>query len=482
MEISSAQKVCQNLICSAIQRCRISDDLCRLSVVIKCSSVSDPQIVRISISDTGVGSCLEEFQDLNYTRNCVSAEKWDGVLSVTTTSICVNEIYHYNLNLKQNVAARRLTSGTEVSLSTYESMDDLIAGITRFFQKMLILKIPNLDFEGSSVSSAFMSHGCESCDHSEASYSVHMKVAVELLVERADSPASRSENLLNDGILLPFPMSNIERLSSGLEDYVLKHGNSLDKECRACFSSREHLKVGSGVACCTENLRNTEHVVEAVIIISELPESSSPSCLGACGTATKVIYFYDFSPCSIPQSSLKALTSIKWKSYGLTLRASVADRDGSAILEWENLLPHAHIDIALHSQQKTQVDRNLVKKAVKLALDDLKERYTGILLSAHALKICNFAPDLAKTIAGLILSSNDLGFQGECFSLLGVHSQEIGEEKVVDCIREKIIATSNMKMKKSNACTNSLHLLKCDIYEQAMQVLSTGCISLLALQ
>ncbi|KAF8364732.1 hypothetical protein HHK36_033289 [Tetracentron sinense] len=470
MEISSAQKVCQNLICSAIQRCRISDDLCRLSVVIKCSSVSDPQIVRISISDTGVGSCLEEFQDLNYTRNCVSAEKWDGVLSVTTTSICVNEIYHYNLNLKQNVAARRLTSGTEVSLSTYESMDDLIAGITRFFQKMLILKIPNLDFEGSSVSSAFMSHGCESCDHSEASYSVHMKVAVELLVERADSPASRSENLLNDGILLPFPMSNIERLSSGLEDYVLKHGNSLDKECRACFSSREHLKVGSGRACGTA----TKDSPDTYRFWASLTNPGKKH--------VQVIYFYDFSPCSIPQSSLKALTSIKWKSYGLTLRASVADRDGSAILEWENLLPHAHIDIALHSQQKTQVDRNLVKKAVKLALDDLKERYTGILLSAHALKICNFAPDLAKTIAGLILSSNDLGFQGECFSLLGVHSQEIGEEKVVDCIREKIIATSNMKMKKSNACTNSLHLLKCDIYEQAMQVLSTGCISLLALQ
>lgn len=41
----------------------------------------------------------------------------------------------------------------------------------------------------------------------------------------------------------------------------------------------------------------------------------------------------------------------------------------------------------LPARQKIQLNRNLVKKAVKLALDDLKEKYKGILLSAHALKV-----------------------------------------------------------------------------------------------
>jgi hypothetical protein len=39
------------------------------------------------------------------------------------------------------------------------------------------------------------------------------------------------------------------------------------------------------------------------------------------------------------------------------------------------------------TRQKTQLDRNLVKRVVKLALDDLKEKHAGVLLSAHALKV-----------------------------------------------------------------------------------------------
>lgn len=36
---------------------------------------------------------------------------------------------------------------------------------------------------------------------------------------------------------------------------------------------------------------------------------------------------------------------------------------------------------------KNQPDRNLIKKVVKLALDDLKEKHSGLLLSAHAVKV-----------------------------------------------------------------------------------------------
>ncbi|KDO82395.1 hypothetical protein CISIN_1g0411022mg, partial [Citrus sinensis] len=154
-----------------------------------------------------------------------------------------------------------------------------------------------------------------------------------------------------------------------------------------------------------------------------------------------VLYFKDFSPCPITQSSLTALTNIDWKSYGLVLK-SIAVQGGYTALEWENLPPNIHFDMVLHCYhkqyqftppgQKTRSNRNLIKKAAKLALDDLKEKHAGAFLSAHALKICSYAPDLARTIAGLILSSNDSEFQEECFSILGLQSQNIRNEIVED--------------------------------------------------
>lgn len=64
-------------------------------------------------------------------------------------------------------------------------------------------------------------------------------------------------------------------------------------------------------------------------------------------------------------------------------------------------------------------------------------------------QIRSYAPDLAKTIAGLILSSSDLDFQGECFSLLGLQSQEVGTEIVENCIEERIVSVIEMNDKKS---------------------------------
>ncbi|MED6145937.1 hypothetical protein PIB30_029672 [Stylosanthes scabra] len=96
----------------------------------------------------------------------------------------------------------------------------------------------------------------------------------------------------------------------------------------------------------------------------------------------------------------------------------------------------------------SQIDRNLVKRAVKLSLDDLKGKHSGVFLSSRAVQIRSYAPDLAKTIAGLILSSSDLDFQGECFSLLGLQSQVVGTENMENCIRERIISVIEMNDKK----------------------------------
>lgn len=59
-------------------------------------------------------------------------------------------------------------------------------------------------------------------------------------------------------------------------------------------------------------------------------------------------------------------------------------------------------------------------------------------------QICSYAPDLARTIAGLILSSNDSEFQEECFSILGLQSQNIRNEIVEDSIQQKIISVIQM--------------------------------------
>ncbi|TYG64427.1 hypothetical protein ES288_D06G107300v1 [Gossypium darwinii] len=271
-------------------------------------------------------------------------------------------------------------------------------------------------------------------------------VAAELVIERGDASGLRCENVFlpNESSPLNFSSSNVERLKSGLEEYVLKHRNSLNNKCDSCFCSREKLKISSGVASSMESHRSPGLIVEAVIAISELSESL---CFRSSGNKTEVLHFKDFSPSSVSIASLNALTSIDWRSYGLTL-VSAVDQVDHALIEWESLPPYLHIDMVIHcyhkqypGKYKYQPDRHLIKKGVKLALDDLKEKHTGLLLSAHAVKICSYAPDLASSIAGIILSSNDLKFRSKCSTLLELsQSQAIGKQTVEDRIKEKIIS------------------------------------------
>ncbi|KAJ6323698.1 hypothetical protein OIU76_011065 [Salix suchowensis] len=424
MEISSASNLCLHLISCAFRRCRLSQQLCRISAVLKSLS---PSILQISISDTGIGSCLEEFQDLNCS-SIIAAEFWDGILSVKTTAICDDEIYHYHLNLMKNISSSRtLTrlpsnpknglkfSGTEVYLSISESIDVLVSEINLFFQKIMILNIPN--------------------------------IAIELVTEREDIPGSRCEN--------------------ALKIMLLRHGNSLTQKCNTCFATSERLKVGSGIACSTENHKSSGLMMEVVVIISEL-ESKCP-CFRECSSKTEVLYFKDFTPCSNSHSTLNVLSTIDWQSYGLTLE-NVVDQ-GVCVLEWGDSPSHSQIDMVLHCyhkqypMHKTQPEQHLIKKAVTAALNNLKETHPGILRSAHALKICSHAPDLARSIAGLILSSNDPDFQGECFSLLGLESRELGANAVEDCIQEKIVSVIEMndrKPRQRNVVAPSLFEDDCD--------------------
>lgn len=59
-------------------------------------------------------------------------------------------------------------------------------------------------------------------------------------------------------------------------------------------------------------------------------------------------------------------------------------------------------------------------------------------------QIRSYAPDLAKAISGLILSSNDSDFQEACFSLLGLQSQRVEAEIVEASIKKKLISVIDM--------------------------------------
>ncbi|KAI3763548.1 hypothetical protein L2E82_13472 [Cichorium intybus] len=361
MDASSVRNLCRHLISSAIQRCRMSGELCRLSVSLKSSPLANPPLVRISISDTGVGSCLEEFQDVKNLSDSSMNQIHDGIISIATTRACDNEIFHYNIDLKQKDCTKRLA-------------------------KLPLTPKNDAHYEGS--------------------------FGIELIVDKAEFTDDQCVNVIvvNECIDLPSE-ANAECLKLGLVDYVLKHGNQIDSTCNSCFPIRDHLKVGSGEVC--KSYKNIETKIEAVVIISELSEMMDSSCFRACDNKTEVLYFNDFSHGLISQSLLKALETVDWKSYGLSIK-SISDEDGCCVT----------------------VGRNLVKKALKLALSDLKEKNAGVLLSAHAVKIRSYAPDLAKTIAGLISGSNDLNFKGECASLLGLHSHDA--ESIEDNIKQRL--------------------------------------------
>ncbi|XP_071928531.1 type 2 DNA topoisomerase 6 subunit B-like [Coffea arabica] len=440
MEVSSVQNLCKHLIFCAIQRCRMSDELCRISIVLKLCPEFNPPLVRISVSDTGVGCNLKEFEALRYATNPISASKFDGVITITTTGISDNEIHTFSLNINETISSGRLTklssiskcgakfSGTEAVLSTAESLNDLQSDISLFLHKMSMVKLPT--------------------------------VAVELLVDSLGVRGSQLQScvLAVDCSPLPSSATNIERLKSGLEEYVLKHGNRLENFCQLCFSTAEHLKVGTGMAKRSGTSQSKRQMMEAVVVISETSEPAFPACCRPSGKRTEVFFFKDFTPCSIPQPSLDALTSIKWKDYGLTLKR-ITDQDDIALLEWENLPPNFHIDIALHSYHKEvmmvpsagnrQADKTFTRKALKLALYELKETNDKALLSSHALKICNYAPDLAKTIAGLVLSSCDINFKKECFSVLGLQCQKLEASGLENCIKDKILSAIGSNDRKA---------------------------------
>ncbi|PNT75561.1 hypothetical protein BRADI_1g34717v3 [Brachypodium distachyon] len=328
---SPHRKLLHSLIYWAVQRCRMSESPCRLTVSLKSpSELAGPSPLRVSVSDTGVGSKLEEFLELDALARETPAEKWDGTLLITTTGINDKAIYHYQFNLQEDISSsarfsklattyKNYTtfSGTEVCLclSNEADLGEFILWLVDFVRKILVLKAANL--------------------------------AIELAIEQPSSAGSRNVCLPcdSDDAHISITTSSIERLVSGLKDYALSHGNTCEK-CDACCMNRDRLKIGTGTAKNVGRRKSKGLLVEAVIVVA--PTASDLSCWMVNCSSTQVLHFEDFVPSPISQSSFSVLMSMDWQSYGFKLKGGFMDDEGNAVLQWDNLT-FARVDIAVHT-------------------------------------------------------------------------------------------------------------------------------------
>ncbi|CAL5040929.1 unnamed protein product [Urochloa decumbens] len=450
---SPHRKLLHFLVYWAVQRCRVSESPCRLTVSLKRPAESaSPSQLRVSVSDTGVRSKLEEFLELNDLARETPVEKWDGTLLITTTGINDEAIYRYRFNLHEELSSARFTrlattyknhatfSGTEVCLclSNEADADDLILWLVGFFHKILVLRAANL--------------------------------ACELFVEQIGNAESRNVCLPQDSddVHHSVMASSSDRLVSGLKDYALSHGYTCDK-CDTCILNRDLLKTGTGAANNIDRRKAKGPHVEVVILIARA--ASDLSCWTVNCSSTQVLYFEDFVPCPISKSSFDVLVSVDWQSYGFKLKGGFIDDEGNAVLEWDDM-PFARVDIAIHTYlectamqecQGSQQDRHLVRKALNSALSHLKADHAGDFLSCHGQRVREYVPDLAESIAGLILSSNDKAFHDECISLLGLGSdQDISEGLVQSSICEKMIRIIELNDTKENVEDNAPYLFECE--------------------
>jgi hypothetical protein len=85
-------------------------------------------------------------------------------------------------------------------------------------------------------------------------------------------------------------------------------------------------------------------------------------------------------------------------------------------------------------------------------------------------QVREYVPDLAESIAGLILSSTDEEFQDECIALLGLvglgSERDISERAVQSSISEKMIRIIEMNDTKENAEDSVPYLFECEKLEE----------------
>jgi hypothetical protein len=96
------------------------------------------------------------------------------------------------------------------------------------------------------------------------------------------------------------------------------------------------------------------------------------------------------------------------------------------------------------------------------------DEYTMFFLS---FQVREYVPDLAESIVGLILSSNDKEFQDECITLLGLGSdQDVSEGLVQSSICEKMVRVIELNDTKENVEDNAPFLFECEKLDEDSQL------------
>ncbi|KAL5225260.1 hypothetical protein ABZP36_011899 [Zizania latifolia] len=87
------------------------------------------------------------------------------------------------------------------------------------------------------------------------------------------------------------------------------------------------------------------------------------------------------------------------------------------------------------------------------------------------MQVREYVPDLAESIAGLILSSSSKEFQDECIALLGLDSDhDLTEEAVRSCISKKMNRIIELNDTKENVEQNAPYLFECEKLDEYSQL------------
>ncbi|KAI5076723.1 hypothetical protein GOP47_0008788 [Adiantum capillus-veneris] len=427
---------CHAVIGDAINRCRHSDNLSRVTIVIKHLENNPPALLssfEVLVSDTGPGISREEvsklFQDFSsapLTHLCDATLFWGGEMVILTSEFPETEVRQY-----------RVTNA--FNQTTIMQLRSLSKDSGRFSGSSIVLNFKGYPRE-------LLLYICDIC--CKIKILMSKTVAVEVCVERLTSESTVSEDVLLvcEGLALPPELSNLDRLSVGMAAYASRSVNA----------NRVTPKIGKALAASSESSTETHWFFEACFAVTEAMNSGDIS-METQVRQTKVLFFQDFICTAVTPTIVQTLkTKVNWESFGLYIKDVQLLETGTAIIEWEGSTRLESIELALHRYRSHQIkavswsrEVSVCKRCVEDALHDLKLQNPHLFISHQSSELQKHVPDLSSCLAKLISASSDVAFKASCAEILGLVSADFNDVDL--CIRAKINAPSlKMTTKEMN--------------------------------
>ncbi|MCO5548526.1 hypothetical protein L7F22_001986 [Adiantum nelumboides] len=415
---------CHAVIGDAINRCRHSDNLSRITIVVKHLENSLPLLLssfEVLVSDTGPGISHEEVSKLFYgfssahlTHLCDAPLFWGGEMVILTSELLETEIRQYHVRDAFNQA-------------TVMQLRSLSKDSGRFSGSSITVKFKGYPRE-------LLLYICDICR--QVKILMLKTVAVEVCVERLTSESTVSEDvlLICEGLTLPTECSSLDRLSVGVAGYA----------SRSLNSNRSSPKIGKALAASSESSTETFWLFEACIAVTEAMENGGIS-MDTELSETTILFFQDFISTAVTPTIVQTLkTKVNWESFGLQVKDVQLKETGTAIIQWEGPTRLQSIELALHRYRNCQTktaswsrEVSVCKRCVEDALTDLKHENPHLFMSHRSSELQKYVPDLSSCLSKLISSSFDVAFKATCAQILGLVSTDFNE--VESCIRAKVL-------------------------------------------